>query len=301
MIKKILIIWLFFTLHCFINGRLLTSSDSNGAYFGLTPPGETPVLFAPAILTSLSAFVGAPTFSPDGTQCFVSVAAADYETPSTLYYSEYANGTWKPFLKAPFLSGFVSFCESVFSADGKTLTFTGKKSASGSMDFWTVEYTVHGWGTPVCMPAPINSAANEWRGSIMSDGTRYFSSERDKPGIYQVYKAYRDADLKPVVEKLGLPVNMNSYEGDPCIAADGHFLVFCSGRGGVSTDLFVSFSDGKGGWNTPINLGSTFNTASDEYGAYLSHDGKYLFFTRHTSQGNGNYWVAVSAIEKLKT
>jgi Tol biopolymer transport system component len=94
---------------------------------------------------------------------------------------------------------------------------------------------------------------------------------------------------------------MNSYEGDPCIAPDGHFLVFCSGRNGGSTDLFVSFSDGKGSWGTPIDLGAAFNTGNDEYGAYLSHDGKYLFFTRHTSQGDGIYWVAISAIEKLRT
>jgi Tol biopolymer transport system component len=271
-----------------------------GAYFGQSFPGETPVLFAPAILTALSAFAGAPTFSPDGSQCFVSVGAADYATPATLYYSEYSNGAWKPFAKAPFLADFASSCESVFSADGHTLTFTGKKSVSDSTDFWTVDCSAHVWGTPVWLPAPINSGANEWRGSIMADGTRYFGSERDKPGIYQIFKACLDANRKPVVEKLGLPINMNSYEGDPCIAPDGHFLIFCSGRNGGSTDLFVSFSDGKGGWGTPIDLGAAFNTRNDEYGAYLSHDGKYLFFTRHTSQGDGIYWVATSAIEKLK-
>jgi hypothetical protein len=62
----------------------------------------------------------------------------------------------------------------------------------------------------------------------------------------------------------------------------------------------VSFPDGRGDWGTPINLGPAFNTPDDEYGAHLSSDGKYLFFTRHTSQGNGIFWVAVSAIEQLK-
>ena len=62
----------------------------------------------------------------------------------------------------------------------------------------------------------------------------------------------------------------------------------------------MSFPDGRGDWGTPINLGPAFNTPDDEYGAHLSSDGKYLFFTRHTSQGNGIFWVAVSAIEQLK-
>ena len=41
-------------------------------------------------------------------------------------------------------------------------------------------------------------------------------------------------------------------------------------------------------------------SSADEYGAHLSSDGKFLFFTRHTARGNGIYWVASSAIEKLK-
>lgn len=274
------------------------SPQIKGAYFGLTPPGETPVLFAPDILTSLSAFAGAPTFSPDGTKCFVSVGAADYSTPATLYTSEWANNAWRPFVKAPFVSEFNSSCESVFLADGHTLTFTGKKTPADSTDFWTVDLTAQGWSTPVRMPSPINSGANEWRGSTMTDGTMYFGSERDEHGMYQVYKAYRDSGRKLVVEKLGPPINMNALEGDPCVAPDGHFLIFCSGRNGNSTDLFVSFKDGKGGWGTPIDLGPAFNSGNDEYGAYLTQDGKYLFFTRHTSQGDGIYWVAASAVEK---
>jgi hypothetical protein len=61
----------------------------------------------------------------------------------------------------------------------------------------------------------------------------------------------------------------------------------------------VSFKDSTDTWQTPINLGPEFNTSSDEYGAHLSSDGQYLFFTRHTAEGNRIYWVAISAIEGL--
>jgi tetratricopeptide (TPR) repeat protein len=77
-------------------------SPPKGAYFGQTLPGETPVRFAPEILTAISPWVEATAFSPDGTQFFV-------------WDFTYSN-------------------EPVFSADGQTLMFTGKKS-TGTLYF----------------------------------------------------------------------------------------------------------------------------------------------------------------------
>jgi Tol biopolymer transport system component len=138
----------------------------------------------------------------------------------------------------------------------------------------------------------------EFRGSLMSDGTLYFTSGRS--GVNQVYRARKDAAHGLVVELVAAPISTNSHEGDPCIAPDGRFLIFNSARDWKSSDLYVSFRDAGGGWGTPIKLGPEFNSPADEYGAHLSSDGKYLFFTRHTGQGNSIYWVAVSAIEKLE-
>jgi hypothetical protein len=105
--------------------------------------------------------------------------------------------------------------------------------------------------------------------------------------------AVKDGQIsQPVAEALvGAAMNL---------APDGRFLIFSSARDGKSADLYVTFPDARGGWGTPINLGPAFNSPYDEYGANLSADGKYLFFTRHTPQGNRIYWVAVSAIEQLK-
>ena len=268
-----------------------------GTYFGQVLPGDTPVPFAPEVLTSISPWVAGTAFSPDGTQLFVSVGTADY-TGARLYSSTRVNGEWTPVVPAPFASDFVYSNEPVFSADGKTLTFTGRK-ATGPQDLWTVGHTKHGWGTPVALPAPISSDAKEFRGSYMADGTMYFTSARS--GMYQVYRAYKDATKTLRVELVGAPISTNSYDGDPCIAPDGRFLIFNSARDWKSADLYVSFRDSQGGWGAAIKLGPDFNTSDDEYGAHLSSDGKYLFFTRHTSHGDGIYWVAVSAIERLNS
>ena len=176
--------------------------------------------------------------------------------------------------------------------------FAGLK-ASGSKNLWMTRRTDQGWSAPTALPPEVNNGERVARGSTTSDGTLYFG--RSPAGLQnQIYKAHKDSSGKLVVELLGAPVNAQSFEGDPCIAPDGRFLVFYSGRNGVSTDLFVSFRDDRGGWGAPINLGPSFNSPSDEYGAQLSSDGKYMFFTRHTSTENHIFWVAVSAIDKLK-
>lgn len=152
------------------------------AYFGQTLPGEIPVLFAPEKLNALSPWVEHTDFSPDGTLFFASVGTADY-SDAKLYSSTLVNDEWTPFVEPPFLSDFTYSNEPVFSADGATLTFTGKK-ATGSLDLWTVSYANQRWGRPVGLPPPINSDAKEFRGSSMSNGTFYFGSQRS--GMMQV-------------------------------------------------------------------------------------------------------------------
>jgi Tol biopolymer transport system component len=163
-----------------------------------------------------------------------------------------------------------------------------------------VRYSDQDWGSPAPLPVPINSEGKEWRGSTTTDGIIYLGSDRAQAGLNQIYRAYRDAGQNWVAEKLPAPINTNSYEGDPCVAPDGRFLVFYSARDGKSADLYVCFSDGQGSWGAPVSLGPAFNSQSDEYGAHLSADGKCLFFTRHSARGNTIFWVATTAIDKLK-
>ncbi len=274
--------------------------NAKGPWFGQALPGETPVLFAPEVLGALSPWICAVTFSPDGKECFVSMGDANY-TGGNLFTSTCVDSIWSDLVEAPFIGEFTSAGEAVYSRDGRTVTFTATQGR-GASDFFTVTRTASGWSAPVAMPAPIRSDANEFRGSWTEDGTFYFGSERLSPGINQVFKARRDASGGWVVEKLGAPINAMSYDGDPCVAPDGRFIVWYAARAGGAgrVDLQVSFADGKGGWGKPINLGTAFNSPDDEFGAYLTHDGRYMFFNRHTAKGDKLFWVAVSAIDKLR-
>lgn len=276
-----------------------TQVNAKGAFFGQTPPGEKPVRFAPEALKAISPWASGIAFSPDGLECFLHVGDATYSSAS-LYTTKCVKGVWTPVAVPSFVEGFSTASEPVYSKDGNTLTFTGTKG-TGSTDFWTVSRQGEGWGKPERMPAPLNSDANDFRGSLADDGTFYFGSERLSPGILQVFKATKQGQGW-AVEKLGAPINALSYDGDPCIAPDGRFLITYGARPDSHgrVDLYVSFSDGKGGWGKQINLGPEFNSPDDEFGACLSLDGKWLYFNRHTAQGDQLYWVAVSAIDRLK-
>ncbi|MBI5431846.1 MAG: PD40 domain-containing protein [Planctomycetes bacterium] len=269
---------------------------TKGAFFGLAPPSDTPKPFAPELLAAVSPFVEATAFSPGGNAFFLSVGTADY-SQAKLYVTEWVDGAWTPFVEPSFTAGFTYSHEPVFLPGGSTLIFTGKHTTA-TTDLWAVTRTERGWSEPSRLPAPINGDADEFRGCPALDRTFYFGSNRS--GMLQVYRASAFGTPTPRVELVGPPIDVEAFDGDPCVAPDGRFLLFYSGRSGTSADLYVSFRTEQGAWGEPLDLGPDFNTAADEYGAHLSSDGKHLFFTRHTTQGNTILWVLTSAIDALK-
>jgi hypothetical protein len=289
--------------------QLLTSGGAGVAagaipkgasYLGQKPPGEKPERFAPDLLSTIP-FLGIVAFSPRGDECFITVDDASYSMQKLLT-TRYVEGAWTSPEPAPFTTGFEKAAEPFFSKGGKRLYFTAQaKDAKTRMDFWMVERSGRGWGSPVRLPAPINSDANEFHFCQVLDGTTYFLSNRS--GAAQVYRARQKRGQSPQVELIPAPVlSVGTYDGDPLVAPDGRFLVFHSGRAGGlgAVDLYVCFPDGKGEWTPPVNLGADFNTDADEYGAALSPDGKYLFYVRHSPQRGDIYWVSTSALEKFR-
>jgi hypothetical protein len=268
-----------------------------GAWFGQKPPGRTPVRFAPAILDSVNRWCNGIAFSPDGNECFLGIGGATYGGMRIVHATCEA-GVWTPFTPPAFLSGFISTGEPHFSPDGGTLFFTGKHPGEFGR-LWAVTRTGAKWGKPERQPTPIEGEGDAYRGRRTDDGTWYFGLQTQ--GMVQIYRTTTGGAGGVAIEKLGAPVNQQAYDGDPCVAPDGRWLVFNSARilAGRS-DLYVSFADGRGNWGTPVHLGPEYNTPDDEFGAMLSPDGMHLFFTRHAIAGNELHWVDAAAIDALK-
>jgi Tol biopolymer transport system component len=271
-----------------------TAAPQSLDWMGQQPPGESPTVFAPPAFEELGPWVETMDFSPDGNTCLVSVGSATYAI-SRLYVSYRRDGAWTAFAEAPFVASFYYSNEPAFLKDGKTVLFTGD-ATKGNKELWSVTYSAGSWGKPSPLPAPINSEYDEYHAFMAEDGSLYFGSERT--GGMAVYRARRDPSGAYSVEMIGPPVSMGNLEGDPCVAPDGSYLVFYSCKDKRSANLYVSFADGAGGWSNPVGLG--VNSPSDEYGARLSADGRYLFFTRHGPSGNQIFWVSSSMVLSRK-
>jgi len=176
------------------------------------------------------------------------------------------------------------------SADGKAIFFTGcnRRDGNGSCDLYLSLWDSRGWGTPINLGYPINTAAWESQPSISADGrTLYFSS--DRPGGRGGKDLWKSEYLggrawsEPV--NLGDSINTPYDEITPFIHWDNESFYFSSdGHPGMgSLDLFRS-SIRNGTFKTPKNLGYPINTAAEENGMIVLPDGTGALFSR--DEGN---------------
>jgi hypothetical protein len=142
-----------------------TFPDLNGPYLGQKPPGLTPELFAPGIVsTNHNDFT--PTFPRDGNEvCFTTCSPK-----CTLMFLTRENNRWtRPYI-AHFSGKYVD-ADPFFSPDGKTLIFgsnrplNGKEATKKDFDLWVVKRTKNGWSKPGNLGLPINSDKLNWPGT----------------------------------------------------------------------------------------------------------------------------------------
>ena len=94
------------------------------------------------------------------------------------------------------------------------------------------------------------------------------------------------------------PASFNSVDNDfdPSFSADGTTLYFFSNRPGGfgGDDLYsVHYDSTTATFGMPVNMGSQFNTASDEWGPTESVDGKKFLFCTDGMKGKGNHDIFV--------
>jgi hypothetical protein len=276
-----------------VNAQSSGPPDLAGPYLGQKPPGPTPELFAPGIVSTCNQH-GSAYFSPDGREVYFS---RYMPRPSVIMYMREENGRWTP----PRV-----VCEGLtpgLAPDGRTVLFS-------TWDLWRMFKTATGWTAPENLGPAINFQKRQDAPCAAADGTLWFGSMfGNRDGIYRA--AFRDGAYgKP--ERLEYGISSGYADFSPCIAPDESFLIFASTRPGYGvTDLFVSFKTSDGSWTAPANMGPTINTGAKEAYPFVSFDGKYLFFMSNRvselnrypiPDGPGNvYWVDARILEKYKT
>ncbi len=96
-------------------------------------------------------------------------------------------------------------------------------------------------------------------------------------------------------EKVDGEINTSYEEYEPTVAADHLTMIFHSNRpGGLGKhDLWMSRrSSTTEPWGEPTNLGSIVNSANDDQGPFLSHDGLTLLFSSIRQAGKVDLWMS---------
>jgi hypothetical protein len=252
-------------------------------YLGEQAPGETPVLFAPGIV-STNTREWSMASTPDGLEIFFGVVT---DERSWILHTMETGGGWTDLAVASF-SGVYNDYDLTMSPDGNRVYFTSNRPADGTgpvlenSDIWYVDRTNQGWGDPVRFPEPINTEMRELYPSESRDGyVYYFSNQVGGLGSFDIYRVAIAEEGFGEPENLGPSINTAENETDNCISPDGDYLVFTSTREGGygSGDLYISFRTADGGWTQAENMGEVVNTEHLEFCPSVSRDGKYLFFT----------------------
>lgn len=271
-------------------------------YFGQIPPNKTPKIFAPQIICLENRFESRGTFSPDGKSFYFTVVNSNF-TSQKILFTKYSKGKWSTPDTAVFSKKYNNH-EPFFSKDGKKLYFSSdreKDTLQNRKDLFVTEKQQGTWSEPIKLKRPINSDYADLFFDQSNNGTIYFTSNRPGGiGMWDIYFVKSDNGKYDKLENIGSPIN-KFYASDPCIAPDENYLIFGAGRedGYGQSDIYVSFKK-NGAWTEPKNLGNKINTSANEFGPFLSPDGKYLFFCRHDGVKGDIYWVDISIINDFK-
>lgn len=276
------------------------AQERDPKYLNESPPGTTPKVFAPGMISTENEFEFGAVFSKDRTEFYYGVEI-NGKAETRMIKFDAAKKTWsKPVTILSHTS--YSFNDPFLSPDENKLFFISNRTLSGSgpkkdYDIWYVERKNGLWSEPMNAGPNINTDKNEYYISFTKTGKMYFSSDK-QDNHHDIYSSeMKNGEFQPAVNP-GPAINSPSYEADVFVAPDESYVVFAANRpGGLgSGDLHVSFRNNDGTWTPSKSLGNTINTETDDFCPYVTPDGNYLFYA---SRGDV-YWVSTEVVMSLR-
>ena len=255
-----------------ITSMVPTSIELIGPYLGQEPPGLKPEKFAPGIVSIPDFLEYCGTFSPDGTEYYFYRYSID--PPSKIYFSKLKDGKWTPPEPCPFTDGYGA-SEPHLTFDDQRLYFNwkypspqGQPGYNEEVKYYFVERTPDGWSKPTYAGQGMFLSSSR-------DGQIYTTdmSSRKINGRTYLAKVSAQNGVFTNYERLNIPTYLGT-QAHPCIAPDGSYIIFDVDGG---SHLFICFKEADGTWGEAIDLAKNgFDSLAG--GAYISPDGKYLFF-----------------------
>jgi len=91
---------------------------------------------------------------------------------------------------------------------------------------------------------------------------------------------------------LGKTINTPAFDGDFFIASDESYIIISAKETPTyESELWISFRKKDKTWSNPQSLGDKINKGlAHRFGQYVTPDGKYLFYTKGTSEEDCNFY-----------
>jgi len=257
-----------------------------GPYLGQIPPGTTPVVFAPGIV-STGLYTRDVAISKDGTEIYFCISDA---AATAILVTKLVDNRWTEPAIAPFSGkGFFDF-EPHISPDDSKFFFLSNRPPPGEeakpgwfyQKIWMMNRTETGWSEPEMIVEPISSENNEFFPSTTNEGVLYFTRST-KNGTPMIYRSDLKNGTYEEPEVLPFPLPETGMLFNAFISPGEDFLITCAM--GIDTtntdqDYYISFRSPDGKWGKLIKFGPEINTPGDNANsAFVSPDGKYLFFS----------------------
>jgi hypothetical protein len=278
-----------------------TTDNLNGAYLGQEPPGTESEVFAPDLISTEAGELNS-VFCCDGNEFYFSRRGIKGK-PSTLMVAKRINNAWTEPEPVKF-SGKYNDIDLFITADGKLLIFCSRRPhKSGDYekadhDFWISERNGESWTEPVPFASEAMSEYEDFFPVVTGSGNLYFNSQRGGQVGNNIYISRFQDGKYTEAEMLPEPVNSGSWEFDALVTQDEKMILFSSTRPGGygGADIYLSYKEDDGSWSEPKNLGPEINSEASEYGASLTPDGRYFFYTSNRNGSEDIFWISADVL-----
>jgi hypothetical protein len=249
-------------------------------YLGQTPPGNEPRIFKLEV-TSGSFPAERIAISKEGSEIYFSEIKSYYPVEGAkIKYYKYVNNEWS----GPFVL-FDDYCGPTLSASGDTMFFE-----KDHYSYYSVRNRSE-WDKPKICCSTIDSAHYL---QVTNKGNYYLSARsRSSVGLSDWSRIQINGKDTSAIS-MGFPINNVSENQDFYMAKDESYMITCPGG-----PVCISYPDSKGRWLNSRPLNKKINFGISGWGAYVTADNKYLFYTTGTKMDYSDvniYWVSLGNI-----
>lgn len=253
-----------------------------GPYLGQKPPGMTPEIFSPDVISTASNEHGC-AFSPKGEEFYFTRIINDIPT---IMCTKKVKSIWSTPKAVSFSGNYLDRLPQM-SPDGTIIYFQSRRPVKGStlppgevLIWYTKRTDSNDWSEPQPLDADLGMKNAGASVSIAQNGTIYAS------GIIKL----RPEDGEYAKAEILTPDLKGTY---PFISPDESYIIYCSGK---QRDLVVSYHKHDNSWTKPQQILDDQKPFWIQGFPIVSPDGKYLFFTAD----HNIYWISARFLDELK-